>query len=59
MITFSDVSFTYTGETKVFSELALSIEEGQFVCVLGRQRLRQINVFEAYQRTPWCLTPAP
>ena len=35
MITFSDVSFTYTGETKVLSELALSIEEGQFVCVLG------------------------
>ena len=35
VITFSDVSFTYTGETKVLSELALSIEEGQFVCVLG------------------------
>ena len=35
MITFSDVSFTYTGETKVLSELALSIEEGQFVCILG------------------------
>ena len=35
MITFSDVSFTYTGETKVLSELALSIEESQFVCVLG------------------------
>lgn len=35
MITFSDVSFTYTGETKVLSELTLSIEQGQFVCVLG------------------------
>ena len=35
MITFSDVSFTYTGDTSVLSELALSIEEGQFVCVLG------------------------
>ena len=45
MITFSDVSFTYTGETKVLSELALSIEEGQFVCVLGA------NVLEAHQRT--------
>ena len=35
MITFSDVSFTYTGDTSVLSELALSIDEGQFVCVLG------------------------
>ena len=35
MITFSDVSFTYTGDTSVLSELGLSIDEGQFVCVLG------------------------
>lgn len=35
MISFSDVSFTYTGDTYVLSGLSLSIEKGQFVCVLG------------------------
>lgn len=35
MISFSDVSFTYTGNTYVLSDLSLSIEKGQFVCVLG------------------------
>ena len=35
MISFSDVSFTYTGDTYVLSDLSLSIEKGQFVCVLG------------------------
>ena len=35
MISFSDVSFTYTGTSYVLSDLSLSIEKGQFVCVLG------------------------
>ena len=35
MISFSDVSFNYTGDTYVLSYLSLSIEKGQFVCVLG------------------------
>ncbi len=35
MISFSDVSFTYTGQAFVLSDLALTIEQGQFVCVLG------------------------
>ena len=35
MISFTDVSFTYTGNTYVLSDLSLSIEKGQFVCVLG------------------------
>lgn len=35
MISFSDVSFTYTGDSYVLSDLSLSIEKGQFVCVLG------------------------
>ena len=35
MIEFSDVSFTYTGEEFVLSNLSLSIPKGQFVCVLG------------------------
>ena len=35
MISFSNVSFTYTGNTYVLSDLSLSIEKGQFVCVLG------------------------
>lgn len=35
MITFSDVSFTYTGDTFVLKDLNLTIEKGQFVCVLG------------------------
>ena len=35
MISFSDVSFTYTGDTYVLSDPSLSIEKGQFVCVLG------------------------
>ncbi len=32
---FNDASFTYDGETFVFSELSLRIPRGQFVCVLG------------------------
>lgn len=35
MISFSDVSFTYNGQTRVLTDLSLNIEEGQFVCVLG------------------------
>ena len=35
MITFSDVSFTYTGDSYVLQDLNLTIEKGQFVCVLG------------------------
>jgi energy-coupling factor transport system ATP-binding protein len=35
VIEFSDVSFTYTGEEFVLSNLSLSIPKGQFVCVLG------------------------
>lgn len=35
MISFSDVSFTYTGDAYVIDDLNLSIEQGQFVCVLG------------------------
>ncbi len=35
MITFSDVSFTYTGDAYVLRDLNLTIEKGQFVCVLG------------------------
>lgn len=35
MISFSDVSFTYTGEQFVLKDINLSIEKGQFVCVLG------------------------
>lgn len=35
MISFSDVSFTYTGDLFVLSDLSLTIEKGQFVCVLG------------------------
>lgn len=35
MISFSDVSFTYTGDDYVLSDLSLTIEAGQFVCVLG------------------------
>ncbi len=35
MISFSNVSFTYTGDSFVLSDLELSIPEGQFVCVLG------------------------
>lgn len=35
MISFSDVSFTYTGDSYVLTDLSLEIEKGQFVCVLG------------------------
>lgn len=35
MISFSDASFTYTGNEYVLSDLSLTIEKGQFVCVLG------------------------
>lgn len=35
MIVFTDASFTYTGNEFVLSDLSLSIEKGQFVCVLG------------------------
>lgn len=35
MISFADVTFTYTGNDPVLSGLSLSIEKGQFVCVLG------------------------
>lgn len=35
MISFDNVSFTYTGESNVLSEIDLSIQKGQFVCVLG------------------------
>lgn len=35
MITFDDVSFTYTGTNYVLSDIDLTIDEGQFVCVLG------------------------
>lgn len=35
MITFKDVSFTYTGDHLVLEDINLFIEKGQFVCVLG------------------------
>ena len=35
MISFEDTSFTYTGKGWVLSNLSLTIEKGQFVCVLG------------------------
>lgn len=35
MIQFSDVSFTYNGDTRVLGDLSLNVEKGQFVCVLG------------------------
>lgn len=35
MVSFRDVSFTYTGERFVLHDINLTIEQGQFVCVLG------------------------
>lgn len=35
MISFEDVSFTYTNESYVLEDLSVEIPQGQFVCVLG------------------------
>lgn len=35
MISFEDVSFTYSGEDYVLENISLEIPQGQFVCVLG------------------------
>ena len=35
MISFEDVSFTYTNESYVLEDLSVEISQGQFVCVLG------------------------
>lgn len=51
MITFSDVSFTYTGDSYVLQDLNLTIKKGQFVCVLGSEWLRKIYFFQAHQRS--------
>lgn len=35
MISFQDVTFTYTNETNVLEDISVEIPQGQFVCVLG------------------------
>ncbi|RKI96290.1 energy-coupling factor transporter ATPase [bacterium D16-34] len=35
LIEFQDVSFTYDGETFALKDINLSIEQGEFVCILG------------------------
>lgn len=35
MISFEDVSFTYSGDSYVLEDISLEIPQGQFVCVLG------------------------
>ena len=52
MISFEDVSFTYTNESYVLEDLSVEIPQGQFVCVLGANGsgkstfLRCLNLLE-------------
>ena len=46
LIEFQDVSFTYDGETFALKDINLSIEQGEFVCILGemgRVNQRSLN----------------
>lgn len=43
MIELRDVSYGYDKKNKIIKELNKTIEQGQFICVIGKNGSREIN----------------
>ncbi len=50
MIELKNVSYDYDKKNKIIKELNKTIEQGQFICVIGKNGSRKINFCQANSR---------